>query len=156
MAPAEAVDMFERTLAVGDHVPHLVISTGPLGNRLEQWVTGDLHAIDEQADDNQELHPRPELNTPFSSPREGTETVLAEIWSRVLGIEPIGIDDNFFELGGHSLIAIDLTGRIRKALDAAIPVTGLLEYPTVRQLAELIDTPATDTPVTEDVSDAPA
>ncbi|HEX4728161.1 MAG TPA: SDR family NAD(P)-dependent oxidoreductase [Jatrophihabitans sp.] len=149
MAPAEAVDMFERTLAVGDHVAHLVISTGPLGNRLEQWVTGDLHAIAEQ-DDNQELHPRPELNTPFSPPREGTETVLAEIWSRVLGIEPIGIDDNFFELGGHSLIAIDLTGRIRKALDAAIPVTGLLEYPTVRQLAELIDAPA------EDTSDAPA
>jgi acyl transferase domain-containing protein/acyl carrier protein len=151
MAPAEAIDMFERTLAVGDHLPHLVISTGPLGNRLEQWVTGDLHAVDEQADDSQELHPRPELSTPFSPPREGTETVLAEIWSRVLGIEPIGIDDNFFELGGHSLIAIDLTGRIRKALDAAIPVTGLLEYPTVRQLAELIDTPAT-----EDDSDAPA
>ncbi len=115
-----------------------MISTGPLGSRLEQWVTGDLHA-DAAPDDNQELHPRPELNTPFSPPQEGTEAVLADIWSRVLGIEPIGSDDNFFELGGHSLIAIDLTGRIRKALGAAIPVTGLLEYPTVRQLAELID-----------------
>jgi NAD(P)-dependent dehydrogenase (short-subunit alcohol dehydrogenase family)/acyl carrier protein len=150
MAPAEAVDMFERTLAAGDHVGHLVISTGPLGSRLEQWVTGDLHA-DAGQDDQQELHPRPELNTPFSPPREGTETVLADIWSRVLGIEPIGSDDNFFELGGHSLIAIDLTGRIRKALGAAIPVTGLLEYPTVRQLAELID--STEAGVAEEEGD---
>lgn len=159
MAPAEAVDMFERTLAAGDHLGHLVISTGPLGSRLEQWVTGDLHASVGQ-DDNQELHPRPELNTPFSPPREGTETVLADIWSRVLGIEPIGSDDNFFELGGHSLIAIDLTGRIRKALGAAIPVTGLLEYPTVRQLAELIDSAeAGDSAVAEpaeEVGHAPA
>ncbi len=160
MAPAEAVDMFERTLAAGDHLGHLVISTGPLGSRLEQWVTGDLHA-DAVQDDNQELHPRPELNTPFSPPREGTEAVLAGIWSRVLGIEPIGSDDNFFELGGHSLIAIDLTGRIRKALGAAIPVTGLLEYPTVRQLAELIDSAepidaAAVAPTAEEGDHAPA
>ena len=64
MAPAEAVDMFERTLAAGDHLGHLVISTGPLGTRLDKWVTGDLHAIDEQAADDRELHPRPELEHP--------------------------------------------------------------------------------------------
>ncbi|MFD0635235.1 phosphopantetheine-binding protein [Catenulispora yoronensis] len=64
---------------------------------------------------------------------------MAGIWSKVLGIEPIGSADNFFELGGHSLIAINLTARIRKALGAAIPITGLLESPTVGQLAALID-----------------
>jgi hypothetical protein len=47
------------------------------------------------------------------------------------------------------LIAIDLTGRIRKALGAAIPVTGLLEYPTVRQLAALIDSAEADTAETD-------
>ena len=168
MLPAEAVDMFERTLSAGSHVAQLVISTGALGTRLEKWVTGDIHEVeDDQAADDRERHPRPELNTPFVAPRAGTETVLAEIWSRVLGIEPIGIDDNFFELGGHSLIAIDLTTRIRKACDAAIPVTGLLECPTVRQLAVLIessvageDSPAagSDEPVgdTEAATDAPA
>ncbi|MDQ1739033.1 MAG: hypothetical protein QOE53_685, partial [Pseudonocardiales bacterium] len=139
MRPAEAVDMFERTLAAGSHVGQLVISTGALGTRLEKWVTGDIHEVDDQAADDRERHPRPELNTPFVAPRAGTEAVLAEIWSRVLGIKPIGSDDNFFELGGHSLIAIDLTTRIRKACDAAIPVTGLLECPTVRQLAVLVD-----------------
>lgn len=142
MVPAEALDVFERTLAAGAHVGQLVISTGPLGTRLDKWVTGDLHGGDDDAvADDRERYPRPELDTPFTAPREGTEATLAEIWSRALGIEPIGADDNFFELGGHSLIAIDLTARIRKALNAAIPVTGLLECPTVRQLAQLIDSP---------------
>lgn len=142
MAPAEALDVFERTLAAGAHVGRLVISTGPLGTRLEKWVTGDLHGGDEDlVADDRERYPRPELDTPFTAPREGTEATLAEIWSRALGIEPIGADDNFFELGGHSLIAIDLTARIRKTLNAALPVTGLLECPTVRQLAQLIDNP---------------
>src|SRR6185437_11792514 len=88
--------------------------------------------------DTRQRHPRPELGTPFVQPAEGAEATLAEIWSRVLGIEPIGAVDNFFELGGHSLIAIDLTARIRKAFGASVPVTGLLECPTVRQLAELL------------------
>ena len=139
MSPTEAIDIFERTLAAGAEVGHLVISTGSLANRLEQWVTGDLHESEEEDDtDTRQRHPRPELSTPFVPPAEGAEATLAEIWSRVLGIEPIGAVDNFFELGGHSLIAIDLTARIRKAFGASVPVTGLLECPTVRQLAELL------------------
>jgi len=119
-------------------VGHLVISTGSLTSRLETWVTGDLHGGDDDDADMKERHPRPDLGTPFVAPAEGAESILAEIWSRVLGIEPIGALDNFFELGGHSLIAIDLTARIRKAFGASVPVTGLLECPTVRQLAELL------------------
>ncbi len=138
MAPAEGVDVFERALSATDRVGHLVISTGPLEGRLAQWVTGDIHSTDDTLDD-QERHPRPDLNNPYVQPREGTETALADIWSRVLGIEPIGATDNFFELGGHSLLAIELTTRIRTSLNASVPVTGLLECPTVRLLAELLD-----------------
>ncbi|MDA0633466.1 phosphopantetheine-binding protein [Nonomuraea sp. MCN248] len=138
MAPAEGVDVLERALSAADRVGHLVISTGSLDGRIAQWVTGDIHEAGEDVDD-QERHPRPELNNPYVEPREGTEAVLAGIWSRVLAIEPIGALDNFFELGGHSLLAIELTTRIRKTLNASVPVTGLLECPTVRQLAELLD-----------------
>ncbi|MGI5274519.1 SDR family NAD(P)-dependent oxidoreductase [Nonomuraea sp. CA-218870] len=138
MAPAEGVDVLERALSAADRVGHLVISTGSLDGRIAQWVTGDIHEAGEDVDD-QERHPRPELNNPYVEPREGTEAILAGIWSRVLAIEPIGALDNFFELGGHSLLAIELTTRIRKTLNASVPVTGLLECPTVRQLAELLD-----------------
>ena len=138
MVPAEALDVFERALAAGDQTGHLVISTGSLAARIQQWVTGDLHGDGEGEQDNAERHPRPDLGTAYQPPREGTETVLAEIWSAVLGIEPVGVHDNFFELGGHSLIAISLTARICTALGASVPITGLLENPTVRQLADLI------------------
>jgi len=144
MSPNEAIDIFERALGAGAEVGQLVISTGSLTTRLEQWVTGDLHgsAEDDDEADTRQRHPRPELGTPFVPPAVGAESTLAEIWSRVLGIEPIGALDNFFELGGHSLIAIDLTARIRKAFGASVPVTGLLECPTVRQLAELLSSGA--------------
>ncbi|GIH95239.1 SDR family NAD(P)-dependent oxidoreductase [Planobispora siamensis] len=138
MTPAEGVDVLERALSAADRVGHLVISTGSLDSRIAQWVTGDLHGGDDDFDDR-ERHPRPELNNPYVEPREGTEATLADIWSRVLGIDPIGALDNFFELGGHSLLAIELTTRIRRTLSASVPVTGLLECPTVRQLAELLD-----------------
>ncbi|GAA3836626.1 hypothetical protein GCM10022226_68240 [Sphaerisporangium flaviroseum] len=138
MAPQEAVDVFERALSAADRVGHLVISTGSLDARIAQWVTGDIHESAGESDD-QERHPRPDLSNPYVEPREGTEATLADIWSRVLGIEPIGATDNFFELGGHSLLAIELTTRVRKVLNASVPVTGLLECPTVRQLAALLD-----------------
>jgi acyl transferase domain-containing protein len=139
MVPAEALDVFERALACADQVGHLVISTGSLTARIQQWVTGDIHEADDEADDDRERHPRPDLSTPYQAPAEGTETILAEIWSSVLGIEPVGALDNFFELGGHSLVAISITARIRKALGASVPITGLLESPTVKALAALID-----------------
>jgi len=140
MAPSEAVDIFERTLAAAGRVGHLVISTGSLDARLAQWVTGDISAGAEVSDDDaRERHPRPNLAVMFAPPAPGTQQTLAEIWSAALGVEPIGADDNFFELGGHSLVAIKLTTRIRKSLQTSIPVTALLEFPTVRQLADLID-----------------
>jgi hypothetical protein len=135
MVPAEAVDVFERTLCAGDRVEHLTVSTGLLIARLAQWVLGDIH---EQAEDGVR-YPRPELDTPFVEPAAGTEALLAEIWSRGLRIEPIGANDNFFELGGHSLLAVNITTRIRRSLGCAIPVTGMLEQPTVRLLAAMID-----------------
>jgi acyl carrier protein len=140
MVPAEAVDVFERALAAGDRVGHIVISTGRLEPRIAQWVIGDVTAGEDGSDaDGGERHPRPNLGVAFEPPQEGTEATLAGIWSAVLGIEPVGADDNFFELGGHSLVAIKLTTRIRKAMQTSIPVTALLEYPTVRQLATLIE-----------------
>ena len=139
MAPAEALDVFERSLGAGDQVGQLVISTGSLAARIEQWVTGDLDAGDDAAAGDGERHPRPDLGTAYQAPREGNETVLAEIWSAVLGIEPIGVHDNFYELGGHSLVAMSLTARIGKALGVSIPIAALLENPTIRQLADLIE-----------------
>ncbi|MGX7825913.1 SDR family NAD(P)-dependent oxidoreductase [Actinokineospora sp. 24-640] len=142
MAPAEGVDVFERALAAGDRVGHVVISTGSLDARVAKWVVGDIHAAADDEADDRDHHPRPELDTPFVAPREGTEARLCGIWTRVLSIEPIGALDNFFELGGNSLLAIEMTARIRKVLKANVAVTALLVSPTVRDLAARLDAAA--------------
>ncbi len=40
----------------------------------------------------------------FTPPRTPEEEKIAEIWSGVLDVKPIGVDDNFFDLGGHSSV----------------------------------------------------
>ena len=139
MAPHEALDVFERAVVAGSDVARLVVSTGDIGQRLEQWVHADLHADRLTDDEPTELHPRPDLSTPYEPPSDGTEEKLARIWTRVLGIEQIGALDSFFELGGHSLLAMELTQRIRAEFTAGVPVTGLLESPTIRDFAALLD-----------------
>lgn len=78
---------------------------------------------------------RPELVTPFTAPRPGRETELAEIWSSLLRLDRVGADDNFFELGGNSLLAMQLLVRLQPMLLAPLSVAKLFEHPTVRALA---------------------
>jgi aspartate racemase len=54
----------------------------------------------------------------------------------VFGIRPIGVQDDFFELGGHSVLAMELFSEIQKHTGRALPVTTLLETPTIEGLAQ--------------------
>ncbi|MBF0417677.1 MAG: amino acid adenylation domain-containing protein, partial [Magnetococcales bacterium] len=56
---------------------------------------------------------RPELEHPYVPPRTATEERLAEIWTEILVVQPIGRDDSFFDLGGHSLLIMQLLSQIR-------------------------------------------
>ena len=49
------------------------------------------------------------------------------------------LDEDFFELGGNSLVAVQLAVRIRDHFLVNVPGIAVLEYPTVRLLAEFID-----------------
>jgi hypothetical protein len=59
---------------------------------------------------------------------------VAQLWAQALGLERVGVDDNFFELGGRSMTAVQLAQRVGAELGAALPVTALIEQPTVRLL----------------------
>nr|WP_281390719.1 non-ribosomal peptide synthase/polyketide synthase [Sphaerisporangium rubeum] len=51
----------------------------------------------------------------YVPPRTHAETVLAGIWSQVLGVERVGVQDNFFELGGDSILSLQIVARARAA-----------------------------------------
>jgi amino acid adenylation domain-containing protein len=82
---------------------------------------------------------RPEIETPFVPPSTTTEEILAGLWSRVVGVERIGIHDNFFELGGNSLSATQLVSQVRQNLQVELPLRDLFQNATVAQLALLIE-----------------
>jgi amino acid adenylation domain-containing protein len=83
---------------------------------------------------------RPELETPYTDPRNLIEEQLASIWCAVLGIERVGIHDNFFALGGHSLLATRVQVRIAAALQVQLPLRKLFEAPTIAELAAVVQT----------------
>jgi acyl transferase domain-containing protein len=78
--------------------------------------------------------PRPSLATAFVEPSPGAEETVARLWAQALGLERVGADDNFFELGGRSMTAVQLAQRVGAELGAQLPVTALIEQPTVRLL----------------------
>ncbi|MFX4294687.1 SDR family oxidoreductase [Streptomyces bohaiensis] len=128
MSGEEGVDIFERTLALHGRTDHLVVSIGPLDQRLAQW-TGSLDDGEDAAPE--ERHPRPPLSVPYEEPVGETETALAGMWGDILGIDGVGAHDSFFDLGGHSLAAVRLMARVRTAF-GGMPADTLLAHPTVR------------------------
>jgi FkbH-like protein len=83
--------------------------------------------------------PRPELaGGAVVAARDEVESALLEMWGELLRIEPIGVEDDFFELGGTSLLAVDLFVRIERRFGRRLPLTTLLEAPTVAGLAKRV------------------
>ncbi|NET16505.1 MAG: amino acid adenylation domain-containing protein, partial [Okeania sp. SIO1H6] len=74
--------------------------------------------------------------TSFVAPRDSVELQLAQIWSEILGVSPIGIHDDFIELGGHSLLATKIIGLVRDRFQIELSLNRIFEFPTVAELAK--------------------
>jgi len=81
----------------------------------------------------------------FVAPRDELERQLTEIWQNVLNVKPIGIHDNFFDLGGHSLSAVRVWSQVEKLFGKNLPITTLLQAPTVKEMANILRDAETDT-----------
>ncbi len=71
-------------------------------------------------------------------PRDRLEVCLAAIWEDVLKLRPVGIRDDFFELGGDSILALELVSQVESVCGRRLPVSLLLEAPTVARQAEIL------------------
>ncbi|MDR8412933.1 SDR family NAD(P)-dependent oxidoreductase [Nonomuraea sp. 3-1Str] len=151
MSAAESLAAFDRLTAATR--PGLVVAAGGLADRLPRSVPAATALLAAVAPDGSagaagaeglsggagDRFPRPELPQPYSPPQSAAERGLAELWSEVLGVEPVGTRDNFFDLGGNSLVALQMLSLVKQRFGVAVPTVALFEAPTVGTLAVILD-----------------
>jgi acyl transferase domain-containing protein/thioesterase domain-containing protein len=87
--------------------------------------------------------PRPPVaasRTPGASTAQlnPVESVIADVWRELLGVDEVGREDDFFALGGHSLAAVRLFARIRKQWNVDLPLATLFQGSTLAGLSALV------------------
>ena len=141
MRPEEGVEALRRILSSA-LPPQIVVSTGDLGARIDQWVNPrSLRGAQKAKDGSPAIfHPRPELENPYMAPRSRLERTIAEIWQETLGVAQVGVIDNFFtDLSGSSLLATQLVSKLRDRFRVELPMRRFFDGPTVAELAVVID-----------------
>jgi 3-oxoacyl-(acyl-carrier-protein) synthase/thioesterase domain-containing protein len=99
----------------------------------------------------------PELGSAFVAPRTELEREICGIWGELLGLDRLGVRDDFFELGGQSIVAVRFFTRIRKRYGVDLPLSTLLDSPTVEGCAALLAAAfATQAPAAPPETSAPA
>ena len=80
------------------------------------------------------------------APQTELERQIVGVWQEILGMEPVSVTDDFFlDLGGHSLVAARMVTRLRQRISRTVTVRDAYECPTVRALAERLESlPADD------------
>jgi amino acid adenylation domain-containing protein len=137
IAPAEGVEAFRRALAAP--LRQILVSTYDLAvRRAEVSQAASVHGT-AAASRPATVYRRPGLATPYTAPRTALERSLAELWERLLGVEPVGIHDDFFELGGHSLLATQLITWMRDTLGVEMALREVFDEPTVAGMAARIE-----------------
>ena len=68
-----------------------------------------------------------------------TEGKVARIWARVFDIQEIDIYENFYDKGGDSILAAQLLKELDKAYPDTIGISDIFTFPSVVELAKLID-----------------
>ncbi len=81
------------------------------------------------------------------APRTAVERRLAEIWEELLEVDSIGVRDDFFDRGGNSLLVVQLMARIRPLYGRSLPLSTLLEAPTIEHLAQVLESKQADSPL---------
>jgi nonribosomal peptide synthetase protein BlmVI len=71
-------------------------------------------------------------------PDDDFTRTLADIWQEVLRCAPVRLSSNFVDLGGHSLLAMQMTSRVRRALNCDVAVKLVFDYPTLGEYSRQV------------------
>jgi acyl carrier protein len=84
---------------------------------------------------------RPHLEIDYRRPGTPLELAIVQIWSDVLGLDPIGIHDPFRDLGGDSISAADVALRLSQRFGIDLSPEELLDRSTIAELTAYLSAP---------------
>jgi amino acid adenylation domain-containing protein/non-ribosomal peptide synthase protein (TIGR01720 family) len=106
------------------------------------WMTMDAIPLTVHGKADKRALPEPAAgaadHSSYEAPRDGLEQDLSQTWSRLLGMDRIGINDSFFALGGHSLLAAQLIAAIRRRWHLELSIREIFSHPTIAGLSTLL------------------
>jgi len=140
----EGVDVLQRIMTWGK-ASNVIVSTRDLQARIDLWIKREFIKEKESLMDEEAIAPsyvRPSLTADYLPPETPIERKIADVWSRLFGIDKVGRRDNFFELGGHSLLATTLANKLKKEFETNLSIRDIMEHPTVLDLSRLIESSA--------------
>lgn len=103
--------------------------------------------------------PEPRRFEPADEPlgaRSDLEQQLVEIWREVLKRDQVGIRDNFFDLGGDSMRLVAVLRKMEAVMRVSVRTVEAMRYPTIEQLARVLNSPRTVLPDRESTPDRAA
>lgn len=132
----EGAEVLERVLEWGAG-PQMVVSPQDLIALMAQLRAPAQAASEATSSDAP-------VGADWKAPSTATEKLIAQMWSDMLGAERVSATANFFDLGGHSLLAVQVINKLKKKTGKSLPLTALLEAPTVETLAAMIEPPSAE------------
>ncbi len=75
----------------------------------------------------------------YEAPIGELETLIANTWQSVLGLERIGRLDNFFEIGGNSLSATRVIAQCGQEYGQEIPLRALFDSPVLKDFCKALE-----------------
>ncbi len=71
-------------------------------------------------------------------PSTKLEKALVNLWTRVLGVDVIGMESHFFQIGGHSLKATQLSNLVREEMNLPLSIKDIFLSPVLKDQVELL------------------
>lgn len=78
---------------------------------------------------------RPDWAEAYVAPKNPTEKLVAEVFTKILNYDRVSVHDNFFELGGNSLKAQKVLAELRQLGNLDLPIIKMYQLPTIAQIA---------------------
>lgn len=118
----------------------------PAASVPQRWAAVSGFPRTERGKLDRRALPEPAVLRPprHEEPATAAEQRLAGLWDQLLGCGRPGRGDSFFLLGGNSLLALRLFAAITAEFGVTLPMTALIQAPTLAGLAAVIEAAAGD------------